>query len=506
VIASKALSCDVLVVGWMGFSGLVSTLNAAQQGANVIAIDKQPSDSMWIGGNMPLSGQELHIGSLGLLQPPSALMGQVNSLTGGFYRPDVCNAYVNNAAKALNWLINTAHPTFDSTTNPLTIQPTKAGIGAWGNYKPGGPSDFTKAGGYTLATTLEAAVKAQSNVKVLNSTRAIKLQQDETGRVSGAIVQDSTGRFLISAGATILCTGGYERNKEMLVKYCGPHADEISGLGWGVPTLAGGGNVNTTTAEIGPASGDGSGHKMALEVGADLRSMTYSGSLAPYPVNVSRDGQGIDDLLYLKLSPCEVGIVVNKSGARFADEGPGNSRIYDQILLKSLSIVGYYIIDSAMYNSSSVQPTLQLAQTLGATFYKANDIPTLASAAGINPYLATEVANYNAAIANGTVKQLLVPRAGTATPIQTPPFYCFPFLVSGETSYGGVQINPSGNVIDADGFAIPGLYAAGSVMEGSLTGGGLENSSGDYAGLLASCLIFGCISGQSAAAFAKTVT
>ena len=78
--------------------------------------------------------------------------------------------------------------------------------------------------------------------------------------------------------------------------------------------------------------------------------------------------------------------------------------------------------------------------------------------------------------------------------------------MSGETSYGGVQINPSGNVIDADGFAIPGLYAAGSVMEGSLTGGGLENSSGDYAGLLASCLIFGCISGQSAAAFAKTVT
>jgi succinate dehydrogenase/fumarate reductase flavoprotein subunit len=157
-----------------------------------------------------------------------------------------------------------------------------------------------------------------------------------------------------------------------------------------------------------------------------------------------------------------------------------------------------------MYAQSSVQPTLQLAVSFGAKVYQANDIPTLASTAGINPYLATTIANYNAAIANGTIKQQLVPRAGTATPIATPPYYCFPFVVSGETSYGGVQINPEGNAIDADGIAIPGLYAAGSVMEGSLTGGGVEDSSGDYVGLLGSCLVFGVVSAESAAAYAKT--
>jgi len=41
VIPEKELSCDVLVVG-MGFAGPVAAVRAAENGANVIVIDKQP--------------------------------------------------------------------------------------------------------------------------------------------------------------------------------------------------------------------------------------------------------------------------------------------------------------------------------------------------------------------------------------------------------------------------------------------------------------------------------
>ncbi len=244
---------------------------------------------------------------------------------------------------------------------------------------------------------------------------------------------------------------------------------------------------------------------MALEVGAGMRSMTYSGALSTMPSLATVDGHGKDDLMYLSMSALSPGVVVNKFGQRFCDETLG-SRVYGNIMLKSLSVTGYFIIDSATYALGATQLLVKEITANGGLIYQANDIPTLATTAGINPYLATELTNYNAAIDAGTVKNLLVPRTGTATKIATSPFYAIPFVISSISTYGGIQINPQGNVEDVDGFAIPGLYAAGAVMQGSLTGGGVELSGGNYLGLLACCLVWGVVDAENAAAYAKTIT
>jgi tricarballylate dehydrogenase len=50
---------------------------------------------------------------------------------------------------------------------------------------------------------------------------------------------------------------------------------------------------------------------------------------------------------------------------------------------------------------------------------------------------------------------------GWARPISTPPFYAYPIISGVCFTYGGVKTNSNGQVVDTDGRAIPGLYAAG---------------------------------------------
>ncbi len=118
---------------------------------------------------------------------------------------------------------------------------------AWGDVKPGASSDFTKFGGYALAQLLEAQILLQDNVTILVWNQSYEAANGcNRKRVWGSRA-DNQGRLTINAKSVILCTGGYEHNKEMMVKYCGPHADDIVPYGWGAANLAAGGNVSTTS-------------------------------------------------------------------------------------------------------------------------------------------------------------------------------------------------------------------------------------------------------------------
>jgi len=57
-------------------------------------------------------------------------------------------------------------------------------------------------------------------------------------------------------------------------------------------------------------------------------------------------------------------------------------------------------------------------------------------------------------------------------------------------------VNQGAQVLDWDRKPIPGLYAAGLSMVGSLCGG-TENSAGAYVGFQAVCLIFALLAAES---------
>ena len=60
-----------------------------------------------------------------------------------------------------------------------------------------------------------------------------------------------------------------------------------------------------------------------------------------------------------------------------------------------------------------------------------------------------------------TTKGLDIVKSNWARPISTPPFYAYPIISGVCFTYGGVKTNSKGQVVDTDGRAIPGLYAAG---------------------------------------------
>ena len=292
------------------------------------------------------------------------------------------------------------------------------------------------------------------------------------GEIVGVMAKGKDGLFMIKARATILCTGGFQRNKEMLLKYIGSHVDQL-------PVFS----------EPG-ATGDG--HLMALEVGAAVRSMNYMSFFAwPEVACVNEDAQ------YLNINPIGVeGIIVNKNGQRFCDESLG-SNVYGSIMAKlSLDTVGLMVIDDLIYKQK-VKSVVDSILEFKGTVYSADTIEELAEKAGVSPLLVTTVDEFNKAVDEGEASKLGIPKKANVNRIATAPFFGIPFTLGQNATNGGLLVNSKGEVLDRDLKPIPGLFAAGAVMQGSLSGGS-ENRYGSYVGHLATCLVFGILSAENA--------
>ena len=472
--------CDVVIVG-MGFAGLVAANRAAEQGANVTIIDKQPS-GWWIGGDAILSGQCVHICSISPMLPEDQLVKIINERTGGKASPDLVNALVGNCKRAMKWLMDKGVEFEESPGLERVMKPKKIFEGPWSLIKPGGAYDATKYGGYKAMKLLESLLK-ERGVGIMYETKALKLLTDAKGEVAGVLVKGKEGPFEIKAKATILCTGGFQRNKEMLVRYIGPYADRV-------PIISGPGPT-------------GDGHLMGLDVGAAFRSMSAIG------YNIWPKGAITnEDLLYLNINPLdELAIIVNNNGERFCDESIG-CKLYGSIMSKLMpETEGLIIIDEVIYEEKEIwgkkaKAIVDFVTELGGTVYKANTIKELSEKAGISPYLVATINEFNEAVDEGKASQLRIPKTGNVNKITTPPFYGIPFTLGHTSTYGGFVVSPKCEVLDRDMKPIPRLYAAGEVMQGSLSGG-VDNRYASYVGQLSSCLVFGIISAENASAIGK---
>src|SRR4029077_12867867 len=117
--------------------------------------------------------------------------------------------------------------------------------------------------------------------------------------------------------------------------------------------------------------------------------------------------------------------------------------------------------------------------------------------------LAATVDAYNAACRTGTFKPLeldgLATTAGYAPNksnwarrIEKPPFLAFPIICGNCFTFGGLKVDTNARVINADGAAIPGLYAAGETI-------GLYYGTYPGATSVLRGAVFGRIAGQHAA-------
>jgi tricarballylate dehydrogenase len=212
----------------------------------------------------------------------------------------------------------------------------------------------------------------------------------------------------------------------------------------------------------------GEGIEMALDIGA-----APSGDFGSYHAEPIDPRSGVSEPSVF-IFP--YGILVNKAGKRFVNEAPGTvdawyeritRRIYEQE--EGLS---YVILDQRMKDI----PNYRLAIRSDQPAIEADTIEALAAKLDIHPQtLKDTVAQYNAACpttgnydplkVDGMATQGLLPaKSNWSLPIDRGPFMAYPIISANVFTFGGLKVDPQGQVLDTDGYAIPNLYAAGEVI------------------------------------------
>ncbi|MDF2520087.1 MAG: hypothetical protein K0R84_715 [Clostridia bacterium] len=407
-------SADVLVIGGGG-AGLVASITAAENGANVILVEKMPA----VGGNTIISATGITASDTKLHQEAGVPFTKEDHFkktmetSKNLADEKLVKILVDNSNAAYEWLLTLGLKYKLDPKDPAWIIPEEGHYGA------------------QLVKAYQAEAAKYSNIDLRLQTKATELVV-ENGKVVGAKVTDKDGKEqVIKAKSVILATGGLNNAPDMIAEFN--------------PKYVG---VNTEMTTPGPT---GDGIRMAQAIGAQLKDMEYF-QMRPLSLNghwykeviVNQEGIG--------------GILVNKDAKRFVDETMSSWDLASEIL-KQQDSMAFVIFDTDVFNTSDGKKIVEKAKGI-----KADTIEDLAKQLGLDPAaLKATVDEYNAK--NDPFGRKTLGKVTTA------PFYGVKTLPSSHYTMGGVAINENAQVLDKDGKVIEGLYAAGEVV-GGLYGAG----------------------------------
>jgi len=251
-------------------------------------------------------------------------------------------------------------------------------------------------------------------------------------------------------GKVVLACGGFEGNPAMMARYVGPRSVYLR-------PVCKGGYFNR-----------GEGIEMALEVGA--APCGEFGSYHAEPVD-PRSGVSEPSVFIFPY-----GVLVNKRGQRFTDEAPATvdacyervtRHIYDQD-----EGIAYVILDQRVKDV----PNYRLAIRTDQPAIEADSLAALGAKLGMPAgELETTVARYNEACPSdegfkpleldGLATRGLSPvKSNWSRRIDQGPFMAYPIISANVFTFGGLKIDPSGQVLDTDGNPMKNLYAAGETV------------------------------------------
>jgi tricarballylate dehydrogenase len=296
------------------------------------------------------------------------------------------------------------------------------------------------------------------------------------GAFQAAVVKREGRRHEIAARAVVVASGGFEANLPWLKKYWGGAADNF--IVRGTPY-----NQGRMLAEL-------------LELGA----LPVADERQFHAVAVDARAPKFDGGIITRLDSAPFGIVVNRHGQRFYDEGedfwPKRYAIWGGLIARQPEQIAYSILDAKAIGKfiPSLYPPIE-----------AGSLEQLAEKMGLepDPVVAT-VARYNRATRPGHVDHAILdgrsteglnpPKSNWALPIDRPPFWGFPLRPGITFTYRGVTVNERAQVIMQDRRPAPNIFAAGEIMAGNILGRGYLAGIGLTIGT-----VFGRIAGKQAA-------
>jgi tricarballylate dehydrogenase len=273
----------------------------------------------------------------------------------------------------------------------------------------------------------------------------------ENGRFEGVKLQTNGAQEIIRAKAVVVATGGYEANIEWLKRYWGDAADNFVIRG----TPYNDGVMLAALLKHGAKPmGDPKGfHAIAV----DARAPKFDGGIVT------------------RLDAIPFGVVVNKLGRRFYDEGeaiwPKRYAIWGGLIAAQPDQVAFAVVDSKT-----------IGRFLPPMFkpYQADSLAALALIMKVDPRaFGDTIDEYNRAT-SGKIEQRLEtpdgngtqgispPKTNWAIPVDRPPFYALPLRPGITFTYMGVAVDETGRVLDQSGRPFPNVYAAGEIMSGNI--------------------------------------
>ena len=297
---------------------------------------------------------------------------------------------------------------------------------------------------------------------VMMLTMVPAMAEEWTGTAKGIVATGKTGNTVtVSADAVILATGGFGANLEMVASY--------------QPSLEG---FMTTNA----AGLQGQGIKMAEAVGAATVNMDQ--------IQIHPTVQYNSAALITEGLRGDGAILVNAEGKRFIDE-VGTRDVVSAAEIAQTGSYSWLIVDQRMLDASA---TIAGYVKKGFTFFGAT-YEELAAAIGVDAAAFAETMNnWNSYVAAQNDPDF--GRVSFANPLDTAPYYAIKVTAGIHHTMGGVQINTETQVLNTEGAAIPGLYAAGEVT------GGVHGANRLGGNAVSDFVVFGRIAGEQAAQLA----
>lgn len=498
-------SADVVIVGY-GYAGAIAAIEAHDQGADVLIIEKMPDPggiSITSGGNVRIVNDVelgfqhlkatndgttpddvLRVLATGMKEMP-AYFEKIAKVSGATIdKRQADGNYPYPGTKTWGYVSIKAIPGFDAAATYPFVS----------SYVP-----IHRAAGVRLFRVIEDNIR-QRGIRVMLSTPALRLITDADGEVRGLTAERESEPYRIRARkAVILACGGFEANPEMQRQF------------WQEKPVLNAAYMGNT----------GDGIAMSQDVGAQLWHMWhYHGVYGfkhpdpSYPFGIRP--KRLPDWIPGEAARADVKvpwIIVDRRGRRFMNEYPPYTQdtswrpiaTFDPESMSYLRIPAYMLMDEPGRGAYPiVSPTFNdrrfkfewsektLRDLEARIVRKADTIAELASAMGVEEQvLAATLAEWNEECARG--KDSVYGRPPTSmVKIATPPF-CFAevYPVCSNT-HGGPVHDAEQRVINSFGEPIPRLYAAGEL-------GGVFGHLYISGGNLAECFVGGWTAGRNAA-------
>jgi tricarballylate dehydrogenase len=455
---------DVLVIGG-GNAALCAALTAREAGASVLMLEAAPRE--WRGGNSVHTRniRVMHDAPEDVLTesyPEEEFWQDLLKVTGGKTTEALTRLVIRESSRVRPWMRRHGVNFQPSLSGTLHLSRTAA-------FFMGGGKALVNAY-YRSAETLGVQVRYETPVA------GVELKG---GRFVAARLVNGER---IEARACVLASGGFESNIAWMREAWGRNERGE----WPVDNF----KVRGTRYNMGVLLKD------LLAQGAD----SVSDATQAHMVAIDARAPLYDGGIVTRVDSVSLGIMVNREGQRFYDEGedfwPKRYAIWGRLVALQPGQVGHSIIDAKAVGRF-MPPVFRGV--------KANSLHELARELKLpGPAFLQTVAAFNAACRVGTfdhavlddchTEGLLPAKTHWARPIDTPPFYGYTLKPGVTFTYLGLKVNEQA-AAHFEGQPSANLFVAGEMMAGNVLGQGYTAGVGMTIGT-----VFGRIAGASAAA------